>query len=181
MKKESQILELFFNEPTKHWHFEEILIKARISRPQARQWLIALIKQKIIQRIKLKGKMPYYLANHNSPTYINRKKLFALEQLYSSGFLNHLQSLSSAKNVTIFGSFARGDWHSGSDIDLFIYGDYSKLDKGQFRRKLHRGIQIFGYDNKEELSQLSPALLRNILNGFHIKGKLDFVEVKTNA
>lgn len=181
MKKENHILGLFFNEPAKHWHFEEILIKARISRPQAQQWLIALIKQKVIQRIKPKGKMPYYLANYNSPVYINRKKLFALEQLYSSGFLNHLQSLFSAKNVTIFGSFARGDWHSGSDIDLFIYGDYSKLNKGRFRRKLHREIQVFGYDNKADLSQLSPALLRNILNGYHIKGRLDFVEVKANA
>ncbi len=181
MKKENQVLGLFFNEPTKHWHFEEILIKAKISRPQARQWLILLIKQKVIQKIKPKRKMPYYLANNSSPVYINRKKMFALEQLYSSGLLNHLQSISSAKNITLFGSFARGDWHSKSDIDLFIYGDYSKLNKELFRKKLHREIQVFGYENKAELSLLSPALLRNILNGYHIKGRLDFVEVKANA
>lgn len=181
MNKEDNVLELFLNEPTKHWHFEEILIKAKISRPQAQQWLIIMIKQKMITRIKPNRKMPYYVADYTSSAYINRKKLFALEQLYSSGFMNHLQSLSSAKNVTMFGSFARGDWHSGSDIDLFIYGDYSKLNKELFRRKLHREIQIFGYDNKTELSQLSPALLRNILNGYHIKGRLDFVEVKTNV
>lgn len=181
MKKENQVLELFFNEPTKHWHFEEILVKAKISRPQAQQWLLNMIQQKIILRIKPKKKMPYHIANYSSPTYINRKKLFALEKLYSSGFLNHLQAISSAKNITIFGSFARGDWHSGSDIDLFIYGDYSKLNKELFRRKLHREIQVFGYDNQKELSQLSPALLKNILNGYHIKGRLDFVEVKANA
>lgn len=181
MNKEYKILNLFFNEPTKHWHFEKILDAARISRPQAQQWLKKLAKDKIVRRIKLRKQMPYYIANYQNSNYLSKKKLYALEQLYSSGFLSHLHSLPNAKNITIFGSFARGDWHSDSDIDVFIYGDANELNHSKFRKKLHREIQVFAYNSKEELSQLSSALLRNILNGYHVKGKLDFMEVKPYA
>mgnify|MGYP001559114311 CR=1 FL=1 len=118
--KEERVLGLFFNEPTKEWHFEEIAREAKITRSKADRWLKQFIKDKVIRRIKERGKMPHYVSNCELPPYKNRKKLFALNKLYASGFLNHLASLPKARTVIIFGSFARSDWYSGSDIDLFI-------------------------------------------------------------
>ena len=71
--------------------------------------------------------MPYYTGNYESAAYKNRKKLFALSELYNSGLLNHLASLPAADTVVLFGSFSRSDWYEKSDIDIFIYGDYSGL------------------------------------------------------
>ena len=109
-----------------------------------------------------------------------KKRLFALAQLEKKGFLSHLAQLPKATAVILFGSFSRSDWHKDSDIDLFIYGEADGFDYGTYRRSLHREIQIIKCKNTEELTRLSKGLLRNIFEGYHIKGFLD-VEVKAYA
>jgi len=37
--KEESVLELFFENPTREWHFEEILKEAAITRSKADAWL----------------------------------------------------------------------------------------------------------------------------------------------
>jgi len=179
--KEDNMLELFFENPTKEWHFEEILRAAGLARSKADAWLKRFIKEGLVLRMKEKGKMPYYISDHESATYKNRKKLFALDKLYASGLLNHLNSLQKAKAVILFGSFMRSDWYKESDIDLFIYGDPEGLKISQYERKLGRDIQLFICRSKKELPDMGEGLLRNIIKGNLIKGDIDFVKVGINA
>ena len=179
MKKDQPIIELFFNEPTKHWHFEEILKEAKISRPQAAHWLNVFVKESLIQKIKPKRKMPYYVSNYNHPNYQIKKKLFALQKMEHTGFLSHLTKLK-AKTIIIFGSFSRWDWYKGSDIDLFIYGG-EEPDLSTYRQKLNREIQVFTAKTKQDLKKIHAGLLQNILEGYRVKGSFDFVEVKAHA
>ena len=53
--KEDNILEQFFNTP-KYWHFEDLRREAHIGRPQLARWLNIFEEQKIIKRIRKKGK-----------------------------------------------------------------------------------------------------------------------------
>lgn len=124
--------------------------------------------------------MPYYLANHASPDYKNLKRIFALNTLYKSGFLNHLMQLSHAKAVILFGSMARSDWHKNSDIDLFIYGDVQDLEIGKYELALNRDIQLFECPTKECLKRFPEGLIKNILKGNLIKGNIDFLKVNIN-
>ena len=179
--KETKILEIFFEEPTKEWHFEEILKTAKIGRSKATIWLKKFIKQKIIKRIKEKGKMPYYTSDYTSSDYQNKKKIFALNQLYESGFLNHLNSLKKAKSIIIFGSITRSDWYKKSDIDLFIYGNSDELKITEYETKLRRDIQVFECKNANELEKYGEALIKNIIKGNIIKGDLEFIKLKVNA
>lgn len=179
--KEKDILELFFNNPTREWHFEEILGEAKIARSKADRWLKEFIKEGLIRRIKEKGKMPYYISNYESPVYKNRKRLFALNKLYNSGLLNHLGSLPGAKTVILFGSFARSDWYKESDIDVFIYGKPEGLKLASYELKLHRNIQLFVCHNQKELHKFGNGLIKNVIKGNLIKGDLDFVKVGINA
>src|SRR3989338_6951522 len=132
MKKEENILELFLNEPTKHWHFEELVKRGKVSRPQTNDWLKIFLKEGLIQRIKV-------------------------------------------KNIIIFGSFSRWDWYKESDIDLFIYGDSEGLKILPFRKKLRRDIEVFHVSDLQKLKKMPPALLKNIIEGYHLKGKLSFL------
>jgi len=179
--KEDQVLELFFNNPTKEWHFEEILKEAKITRSKADKWLKQFIKEKLIRKIKEKSKMPYYLGNYESPSYKNRKKLFALSQLYHSGFLDHLLSLPKAKTVILFGSFMRSDWYYNSDVDLFIHGEPEGLKLMNYELILHRNIQVFVCHNQKELNKFGEGFIRNIIKGNIIKGDADFLRVVVNA
>jgi len=178
--KEEKVLELFFDNPTKEWHFEEILREAKIARSKADGWLKRFAKEGIIQRVKPKGKMPYYMANHESSSYRNRKKLFALNKLYESGLLDHLSSLK-AKTVIIFGSITRSDWYKKSDIDIFIYGKHESLTVAKYEAKLHRNIQVFTAENNADLAKMGEGLIKNIITGDLVKGDLDFIKVKVNA
>ena len=180
MSKEETVLEIFFNSP-KHWHFEELLKQSKMSRGRLNHWLTKFTKEGIIKRVKEKGKMPYYISDFYHPAYRNRKKLYITNLFYKTGFLNHLQTLPKAKTVIIFGSMARADWYKESDIDLFIFGEDDELEQGKYELKLHREIQVFTAKNKDDLKKFGPGLLTNIAEGYFIKGKLDFAEVKANA
>ena len=125
--KEKEILELFFDYPTKYWHFGAIRNEINLADNKISKWLKKFQKEDLIKRIKPRNKMPYYLANHASSHFRNTKKVFALTKLHECGLLDYLTSLEEAKTVIIFGSFSRGDWYKESDIDVFIYGDVIKL------------------------------------------------------
>jgi len=56
--KESKIIELFFNEPSKHWHFKDIVKEAKISENRANYWLKDLGKEEIFYIIKKMAKCP---------------------------------------------------------------------------------------------------------------------------
>ena len=118
--KGEHVLELFLNEPSKQWHFSQIVETAKISEPSANKWLRKLHKEKIIQKVKPRGKMPYFIGNFRHENYRNRKKIYALQKMYESGLLAKLQGLKNARAIVIFGSFARSDWNSQSDVDIFV-------------------------------------------------------------
>jgi predicted nucleotidyltransferase len=179
--KEEVILELFFNNPTKEWHFEEIVFRSNLARSKVDKWLKKFQKDKIITKVKIKNKMPYYISNYSSFTYQNKKKMFALNQFYNSGFLNHLSSLKKAKTIILFGSFARSDWYDKSDIDVFIYGECDSFKIAKFEDILKRDIQIFVAKNKNDLEKLGDGLINNIIKGNLIKGDIDFVKVSMDV
>ena len=169
ISKEKDLLELFFNFPNKHWKFKELRKEVKISETKLVKWLSRFQKQNIIQKIKPKGKMPYYTSNSKSPEFQNRKKLFAMNKFYDCGLLNYLRSLKKAKTIIIFGSFARADWYKESDIDLFVYG-YKTLNLRSYESRLKRDIQLFSCKNTKELKRFGSRLIRNILRGDVVKG-----------
>ncbi|MCK5630809.1 MAG: nucleotidyltransferase domain-containing protein [Nanoarchaeota archaeon] len=177
---ENDVLEMFFNHPGRHWHFIELSKMLNLAQSKLDKWLKRFQEQGIILKIKDKDRMPYYISNHENPSYRYKKRIFALNKLYNSGFLNHLASLKKVKSVIIFGSFSRSDWSEESDIDLFVYGNPEGLDIGKYELELHHDIQLFVSQNKKELKKMGSALLRNIIKGDLIKGDIPG-EVIANA
>lgn len=179
--RENDIFGLFFNYPTKHWHFTELAKRIGIAQSKLDKWLKRMVNEKIVLKAIERGKMPYYVGNYESPAYHHKKMIFALNQLYSSGFLNHLSALQNAKAVVIFGSFARGDWFENSDIDLFIYGSDDGLSISEYELKLHRDIHLFTCKTLRQLNVLWPGLQHNIIKGYLVKGDLSLLIETANA
>lgn len=179
--QESHILELFYNESSKQWHFDDIVKKSRMSRDKVNKWLKRFVREGIIRKVKPDRKMPYYIANFNNYSYKVKKKIYAIQELYKCGLMNHLFELDGAKTIVIFGSFSRADWHTDSDIDLFIYGNNTNFNKGEYEKILGREIQVFNAQNTSDLKKMGVGLIKNIIKGDLIKGNFDFVEVKIHA
>lgn len=172
MESKENILDLFFNYPTKHWHFGEVFKEGNLSRAQTNEWLRKLIYEKFVNKIKKRGVKSYYISNYNNLNYKNKKRISALNKLYKIGLLNHLCSLKKAKIIILFGSFSRSDWYKNSDIDIFIYGDSEGLNIWRYEIKLNKDIQLFIFRNKYELSKLRKDLINNIIRGYIIKGDI---------
>jgi len=175
--KEEIMLKLFFNEPSKQWHFKDIVTKAKISKQQANKWLKRFEKEKLIIHKKPMEKMPYFQANFEHLNYKNKKKIYALNRMYDTGLLKRLQSLEKSKAVVIFGSFAKSDWHTGSDIDVFILGNPKDLRYGTLWQG--REVQVHAFKTKKDLKKIKSGLMQNVINGYFVKGDVqDLVEVK---
>ncbi|MGE0792797.1 MAG: nucleotidyltransferase domain-containing protein [Candidatus Woesearchaeota archaeon] len=174
--KEEDVLKLFFEEPTKHWHFTEIKSIVKIADNKVSRWLNEFVKMKLIKKIKPQNKMPYYISNYENSNYQNLKKFYAIKKFQNSGFFNHLLGLD-AKSIVLFGSFSRWDWYKNSDIDLFIYGDDKHFEKSKYEKILNHEIQVFNFKNKSQLKKIPKELMHNIIQGNLIKGNLDFLEV----
>ncbi len=182
MTKEYYVLELFFNEPTKRWHFKDIVAQAGISKERANYWLRKFKKEGLINHVKPKKKMPYFIASYEQSKYRNKKKLYALSKMHETGLIDTLQSLKKAKTIVVFGSFSRSDWHSESDVDIFIYGEPEDLRFGarwsDLANKKSREIQVHAFKTKEEIKEIKSGLMNNVIKGYFVKGNaLDLVEV----
>ncbi|MEK6905402.1 MAG: nucleotidyltransferase domain-containing protein [Nanoarchaeota archaeon] len=177
--KEENVLKLILeNSPLKEWHFEEIVTEAKVTRLVANKWLKKYVSEDLLQHIKKKGKFPFFTVGSNNPTYYSLKRVYALEQLHKSGLIPKLLSLKNAKTIILFGSIVKGDWYKNSDIDIFVFGDISDFDRHFYELKLHKNIELHIFQNKEEIEEVKTGLIKNIINGYVIKGQIqDIAEI----
>jgi|SRR3989344_614394 len=167
--KEEQILKLILeNSPLKEWHFEEIIRESKVTKAAANKWLKKYVKDGILHHVKESGKFPYFTVGKSNPFYSAKKRFYALKQLYESRLIAELLLSPKIKTAILFGSFARGDWYKNSDIDLFIVG--SGFKKQQLELKLNRQIELHTFRNIGEIKQVQNSLLKNVINGYIIKG-----------
>jgi len=175
--KEEMVLELFMNEPTKYWHFSDIVKTSGVSENITGKWLRRFQKDKVIKRVKPKGKMPYFTGNYEYPEFKGRKKLYALQKLYNTGLIQELQRLKNAKTIIIFGSYVRTDWNTNSDVDVFVYGESEDFKFGRFWKGLgfqgkSREIQVHTFHSRKEMEEVRSGLLKNVLRGYVVKGDI---------
>ena len=177
--KEENILKIILeNSPLKEWHFENIVTEADVTKAVANKWLKKYVKDGLLKKVKPKGRFPYFTVGSSNIVYYSLKRLYALEQIYKSGLIHQLLSLEKAKTIILFGSMIKGDWYKDSDIDLFIYGDASGLNKNLYEVKLNRKIELHLFRDKEDIKEVKTGLIKNIINGYIVKGQIqDFAEV----
>ena len=177
--KEENVLKLILeNSPLKEWHFEELVKEAKVTKVVANKWLKKYVNEGLLKKVEEKGKFPYFTAGNNNPVYYSQKRIYALEQLHKSGLIPKLLSIKNAKTIILFGSIIRGDWYKDSDIDIFVFGDLSDFDKNIYEVKLGKHIELHIFQDKHEIQEVKTGLIKNIINGYIIKGQIqDIAEV----
>ena len=168
---QSEIKELFFENPSKQFYLRQIAKLSNTPKTTAARILRKLSKQGIIQKIKEKP-FPKFFANTENPMHGFYKKVFILEKIYSSGLINHLDSLSP-KAIILFGSCAKGEYNRDSDIDLFILSPGTKINLEKYEKKLKHSINLVF---EQDINNLSNELLNNIINGTKLRGFLKLNE-----
>lgn len=170
--KEEKIMKAFFNHPSKQWHFDDLLSEIGIARSNLAKWLLRLKDKGLIKRIKPNGKMPYFIANFESPEYKSRKRIFALEKMHDCGLLPYLQARKESQLLILFGSFSRSDWNHESDIDIFALGDFDETELSRYSNAIGREIELHKFDNINSLKKINSGLMKNVFDGYVIKGHI---------
>ena len=177
-KEENVLKPILENSPLKEWHFEEIARKANVTKLVANKWLKKYVSEGLLKHVKEEGRFPYYTVGARNPVYYSLKRVYALEQLHKSGLIPKLLSLQKAKTIILFGSIIKGDWYKDSDIDIFVLGSISDFDKNFYELALNKRIELHVFQNKKQIEDVKTGLIKNIINGYVIKGRIqDIAEV----
>ncbi|MBS3132078.1 nucleotidyltransferase domain-containing protein [Candidatus Woesearchaeota archaeon] len=163
-----KIKRLIFRNPERWAHIREIARNAKVSHEAARKHLMILKKNGIVQE-KREGNMIQYRANIGNEKYRIEKMLSNLRAIMESGIAEFLHEFYSPKAIVLFGSYARGEDLSESDIDVGIVTSSKKRpDLRKFEMALSKKIELSLFTRKE----VSDEFFTNIINGIVLKGAL---------
>lgn len=166
MNNEDKIKKVFFSNPMEEFGLREISRKTKIAPISVKKYLDKMIAENIIKKRHQKiTKYPIYMADFDSTNYKLKKKLFMLNQIYTSNAYQKI--INKFPNVVIlFGSTSKGEDTIESDIDIYIESKEFEISEKIFNRKIS---PLFS----ENFGKLSKELKNNILNGIILYGYLD--------
>ncbi len=167
------ILNLFIKEPEKQFHVRQISKLFNKSPSTISKYLKELEKKQILKSEKRLNHL-LFRANIENEKFKQLKLNYNLNLLHDSGFIDYLiKEFNYPKAIILFGSFARAENTSASDIDLLILSSSNKNIKlNNFEKKLGHNIQIFIRSKKdiEKMKRQNKELLNNWINGITLYG-----------
>lgn len=99
------------------------------------------------------------------------KQLENLKQLYELELTEYLEEKYPGTIIILFGSFAKGEDTTKSDIDIAIIGSKNKnINLENFEKKLERQININTYNSIKEINK---ELKENLYNGIILAGGIE--------
>ena len=166
-----KMLELFLTKGKQH-SVRDVARLLSISPPSASKYLEQYHKEGLLIREEFKNNL-LYSPNTDSRIFKLKKRSYNTLLLVQSGLVAHLEETLSYPTIILFGSYAKGENHEESDIDLFIIADEKQdLKLERYEKTLGAEIQVFLHTPKEfkQLQKSSPELINNVLNGVIISG-----------
>lgn len=126
-KNQTLILELFFKDPEKSYYFGEIGVLLN-KKPGVFQKAIETLVKNNILFSEYRANSRFFRLNKNHPLYEELKSIY-FKTLGAEGKLKEIFSnIKNIKTAFIFGSFAKKEEDSFSDIDLMIIGNPNEDD-----------------------------------------------------
>lgn len=167
------ILNFFIKEPEKQFHVRQIS-KLLDKSPTTISKYLKELEEKNILKSEKKLNHLLFKANVENEKFKQLKLNYNLNLLYDSGLVDYLiKELNYPEAIILFGSFARAENSSASDIDLLIISSSKKEAKlTKFEKKLGYKIQIFIHSKRdiEKMKEKNKELLNNWINGITLYG-----------
>lgn len=166
------IIEYFINEPEKEFHVRELAKRVKKSPTTISKYLKQLEKENILLSEK-KFNHLFFKANNEYPTFKDRKLLYNLQKIRSSGLIEYVSKIYNPEAIILFGSFAKAEDIDKSDIDLLVITPVKKeANLEKYEKNVNHKIQLFLNSKKDidDMKNKNPKLLNNFINGIKIYG-----------
>ena len=151
-KTRKELFRLYFTNPEKQYYLRELERILNIPVSMIRKELLRLTENGIFLSAK-KGNLTYYYLNKSYPLFSELRNIVFKTIGIKGALKDMLRKVEGIKAAFIYGSFAKNDENSGSDIDLFVMGsvDEDKLVRGvsKLEKSLKREINYSLYTKKD--------------------------------
>ncbi len=162
-----RILQLFFDQPTKHFQLREIARLINLGMPSVINHVKKLEKEGFVKKEK-NGVYDSYISSGGA-LFKTYKRNDILLRVHQSGLIECLEDALMPDAIVLFGSCSRGEDIETSDIDLFLVAKEKDIELKKFENKLKRKISLHFEQNA---SKVPKELLNNIINGTVLFGYL---------
>lgn len=171
-------------QPERWWFMTELARQLGVTPSSLQRELEALVGSGILLR-RQDGRRIYYKANTDSPVFPEMKGLI----LKTAGIVPALKAElerfdDRIELALLYGSVARGEEKSGSDVDLMIVGSLKQIDllsalrklESRFRREVN--VTLFSSEEFHRKFAAGDHFLKTVLKGktISLKGTLDELE-----
>ena len=174
--------------PEKWWYLSELASHLGTSPSSLQRELGSLTEGDILER-KRDGRRIYYKAQANSPVFNALRELLSK----TAGLIPALQYeiakfQGRIKWAVVYGSVARGEEGSDSDIDLLLVGDVATVDLlpalRRIERRFGREVNLTRYSEKEFRNKIRDGdhFLKSVTKDKFVllRGSLDDLEKTTS-
>jgi len=173
-----RILALFFNEPYRDFHLREIAKLAKVSSSTAKRFLDFYNEKGFLEKHR-KANLVLFKTNLENPAFKHMKVSYFL--MKSQSLTDHLREFYPDSSIVLYGSCARGEDDSQSDIDLLVISrKKEKAELNKFEKQFKRKITLLVYTphDWEEKARSDRAFYERILtDGIVLQGILPVVKL----
>lgn len=161
MLKIFYLLENFFNDVYWEISVRRYAKEMKLSPPTASKILKGFEKENLLLSAK-KGIYLYFRPNKDGILFQGLAKLYWQSILFNETAELHKQVLF--RKIILFGSLAKTENTTNSDVDLYVDVERKSLDVTKLEKKLKRKIQLHFSD-----SMKNPNLKKNIEKGIEVR------------
>ena len=132
---------------------------------------LKILKENNLVKVEKTKTINFISLNREEQKAIELKRVENLKKIYLSGLSDYLEQTLAGGTIIIFGSYARGEDTTSSDIDIAVIERKDKmLDLKKYEKNLRREINIHFYTSWKDIHK---HLKNNILNGILLHGSVE--------
>jgi hypothetical protein len=173
-----KVLGFFIENPYSEIHLRGLSKKLGISAFAAKKYLDYLVSEKVVAEER-RANLRYFKANMESLFFRQLKIASSIRMLSKSGVAGHITgSVQNVSSITLFGSVAKGEDDTKSDIDLVVIGKGECGGLEKYETFLHKDINIhtFTWSDWQRQSKENRAFYFDVIrHGIVLFGELPMV------
>jgi len=171
MNSKDKIIGKIFENPRKEYYLRELARELKLN-PSRLSIILKELKKEGFLELNKKKHILEIKPRFDSDIFRNKKRIFNLNNIYSSNLVEKLKIEYNPKSIVLYGSFSQGTDLEMSDVDIAIFSNINKeknLDLSTFEKILKRKIHLMII----EKNKITDELYSNIINGIVLYGYLD--------
>ncbi len=168
-----KILKLFFDGPNVTLHIREVARRSNLT-PRGAKYILDALKNEGLLNNESGTIVNKFWGNYDSEKFIGLKRSLNINSLYSTNLISNLENYYHIpKCIVLFGSYAKGEDTSKSDIDIAVVTDKDDIPElsvyeGLLSRKIN--INLIKNVKKEDAN-----FINSLANGIVLSGYLEVI------